>query len=264
MEHVKEIAKETRLEVLKMIHDAQVSHVGSNFSAIDILTVLYENSDFKKDKLIVSKGWIAATIYSLNVRYGLMPQEAVDTYCQPGSKYIGLIEPLGYWGCEFAGGSVGMGLPFGVGAALAKKMKGEEGTVYVLLGDGDLNCGMTWESALIAAHHKLDNLVVIVDNNSYQAMGKTDDVLNVGVYSELCNKFSRFDWITTVCMGHDFDGIEREINWLNGLEYKFPKILIASTTKGKGVSFMAGNNDWHYLHLDKEHYEKARKELEDA
>ncbi len=261
----KEIARQTRLEVLKMIHAAQVSHVGSNFSCIDILTVLYENVDFKKDKLIVSKGWVAAAVYSLNVRHGLMPKEAITTYCDGKSPYIGLIEPLNCFGCEFAGGSMGMGLPFGVGAALAKKMKHENGTIYVLMSDGEMDCGTTWESALIASKYNLDNLVVIIDRNYFQAMGKTEEILPLDSPQALENKWWSFGWEWLTIDGHTHDWIKKtfihDIPTLNAKSRGRPIVIFANTVKGFGVSFMLDNNMWHYLNVNNESYERAKAEL---
>lgn len=250
----KDIAREIRMTVLTMIYKAQVSHIGSNFSIIDVLTVLYEKLDPKKDMLIVSKGWVAASVYALGVRKGYMPQEAIDTFCQEGSKYIGLLEPMNMFGAQFAGGSMGYGAPFGVGVALAKKMKGEGGNVYVVMSDGEMAIGTTWESALIAAHHKLDNLVVIVDNNGFQAMGTTKHILDTGI---LERKFWEFGFEAVTIDGHDYDSLEPAIQFRGDR----PRVIICDTVKGKGVSFMENENEWHYRHLDQEHYELAAKEL---
>lgn len=246
-------ATEIRKTVLSMLFKAQTSHIGSNFGCIDILTVLYEKLDPAKDKLIISKGWVAASIYALNVSKGYMPQEAVDTYCQDGSPYIGLIEPLGYFGCEFAGGSMGYGLPAGVGFALAKKMKGEEGKVYVLMSDGEQAIGTTWESMLIAAQHKLSNLLVIVDNNGFQAMGKTQEILDPYLHDFAGWEESRMD-------GHDHEGIDICV-FKYGNENDTPSMIFADTIKGRGVSFMENNNLYHYKQLSDEEYQKALIEL---
>ena len=253
-----EIAKEIRKTVLSMIYRAQVSHVGSNFSAIDILTVLYSKANFKKDKLIVSKGWIAASIYAFGVKYGLCPQEAIDTFCDGKSKYIGLIEPLGFFGAEFAGGSMGLGLSAAVGYALSKKLKGEEGTIFVLMSDGEMQCGTTWESALIAKQYKLSNLFVIVDFNYLQAMGKVEDILDI---EPLRYKFSDFGWDAFETNGHDYELLENAIDQSQQYATENPRIMIARTTKGKGVSFIENNNLYHYAKLTEEDYQKALKEL---
>lgn len=247
------IAKETRKTVLGMLYRAGTSHIGSNFSCIDLLTVLYEKADFKKDKLVVSKGWVAASVYALGVHHGLMPQEAIDTYCQEDSKFIGLVEPLGYWGCEFAGGSMGYGLPAGVGYALSKKLKGEEGMVYVLMSDGEMAIGTTWEAALIAGKHNLTNLVVLVDNNGFQAMGKTEDILPANFPVPDASEW----WVQQID-GHNYEAIDHALAHPS----TYNKVLICNTTKGKGVSFMEGDNLWHYAQIKEDDYQKALAELQ--
>ncbi|MFH1894699.1 MAG: 1-deoxy-D-xylulose-5-phosphate synthase N-terminal domain-containing protein, partial [Patescibacteria group bacterium] len=161
IENYKKIAQETRKKVLELIYKVQASHIGSNFSCIDLLTVLFEKADLDKDKIILSKGWAAASLYYFLWKKGRISKEELNSFCMPGSKFIGLAEPV-IPEIPAAGGSMGFGLPFGVGFALAKKIKKEEGKTFVLMSDGEMDCGTTWESALIAAHHRSDNLVVIV------------------------------------------------------------------------------------------------------
>ena len=248
----KEVAKQARIKVLEMIHKAGTSHIGSNFSIIDVATVLYDKADLTKDRIIWSKGWAAATAYYFLAKKGVIPEDDLDTFCQPGSNYIGLAEPT-VKGIDFAGGSMGMGLPAGVGYALSKKMKGEDGTVYVIMSDGELAIGTTWESALIAGHHHLDNLVVIIDSNGFQAMGRTEDVLSSGfpaIYGEGWS-YDRID-------GHNFKEIEAHLR-LRG--QNCPRVVNATTTKGKGVSFMENLLDWHYKNVDEVDYQRALKEL---
>ena len=251
----KQIAREARKKVLEMIHSAGTSHIGSNFSVIDIATVLYEKAK-PEDKILWSKGWAAATAYYFLSRKGIIPERDLDTYCQPKSPYIGLVEPT-IPGIECAGGSMGYGLPFGVGFALAKKLKKEEGKVYVIMSDGEQAIGTTWESALIAAQYKLDNLTVIVDYNGFQAMGKTNEILNI---EPLIDKWRAFGWFVGVIDGNDCFNIRDGIDNMNDFIGQ-PKILIAKTIKGKGVSFMENDNSWHYRHIDEQSYELALKEL---
>lgn len=249
-------ANEIRKTVLRMIHNAGSSHIGSCFSVIDILSVLYDKVDFNIDKLVVSKGWSAAAVYAFNAYHGLIPKEDLETFNKDGSKYIGLIEPIGIFGCEVGSGSMGHGLPMAVGQALAKKRLGDAGKVYVVMSDGEMDCGTTWESAMIAAHHKLDNLVVIVDVNGWQAMGRTEDVLNL---ESLGAKWNAFGWNVFRPDGHDYQGIENAI--FNSLDTGEPKVVLARTTKGKGVSFMEDKLEWHYRNVDDESYRKALDEL---
>ena len=173
-----QIVKDARKKVLQLIYEAQTSHIGSNFSCIDILTALFEKIDLDKDKFVLSKGWAAASLYYFLWRKGRITEDELNSYCKEGSKFIGLSEAI-IPEIPFSAGSMGLGLPAAVGFALSKKLNGEDGKIYVLMSDGELQCGTTWESALIAAQHKLNNLVVIIDANSFQAMGKIDEILKI-------------------------------------------------------------------------------------
>jgi len=262
LKNYKEISLEIRKTVLRLIYEAQTSHIGSNFSCIDILTVLYSIADIDKDlkedrdRIVISKGWVAAAIYAFLAQKGIIPKEDLETYCKDGSKYIGLVEP-NVRGIEAAGGSMGFGLPFGVGFALAKKMKKEKGKVFVLMSDGEMQTGTTWESALISAHHKLDNLFVIVDANELQGMGKIEEILGI---EPLKDKWKAFGWEAREIDGHNFEEIEKALTE-PALEKEKPMVVIARTIKGKGVSFMEGDNIWHYKAPSDEEYQRALKEL---
>lgn len=243
------IARDARLKVLEMIYKAQSSHIGSNFSSIDILTVLFDKIDTQKDEIVFSKGWIAASAYYFLARAGVIHEADLERYCQEGeTQYIGLVEPHGKFGLRAAGGSMGYGLPFGVGFALAKKLKKEEGTVYVLMSDGELAIGTTWEALLIARQHELNNLKIIIDANGLQAMGSTESV--VRVVPEDISKIQNI----MQCSGHDYDALESFL-------LLDRRVLWADTVKGKGVSFMENNNLYHYKNLSEEEYHKAREEL---
>lgn len=249
MANYEQIAKESRLKVLDLVHKAGTSHIGSLMGCADIFAVLGEKIDWDKDEFVLSAGWKAALLYYHLWRKGRITLEELDSYCMEGSKFIGLAEPI-IPEIKIAGGSMGLGLPGAVGLALAKKVKEEEGTVYCLMSDGEVAIGTTWESLLIARQHKLDNLVVIVEENGLQAMGRTEDVLRVNMPM----KYNAVD-------GHDFYRLEKElpISWWEGSEPPF--ITVAQTTKGKGVSFMEDNNLYHYAKVTDEDYEKAKKEL---
>lgn len=248
-----QIAKDARLKVLDLVYRAQTSHIGSNFSCIDIMAVLFENIDLSRDKFVLSKGWVAASLYYFLWRKGRLTLDQLDSYCQEGSDFIGLAEPI-VPEIQIAGGSMGLGFPGAVGLAMAKKFKGEEGTVFCLMSDGELAIGTTWESALIAVQHKLDNLVVIVDNNGLQAMGATKDVL--------ASRFPSVGFDEFEVDGHDYEGIQTLLSPTLLLSQNGrPKVLLAHTVKGRGVGFMENNNLWHYAQIKKEDYEKALAEL---
>jgi len=260
----KKIATAARRKVLEMIYKAQTSHIGSCLSAIDILTVLYMgvvknlDKEFRedRDRVIASKGWIAAVMYYFLAEKGVIPKEDLKTYCAPGSKYIGLAEPY-IKGIEAAGGAMGHGLPMGVGMALGAKKAREKWKTYVLMSDGEMDSGTTWESALLAAHHELDNLIVIVDYNKWQALGRTNEVLNI---EPLGDKWKAFGWEVLEIDGHDYEQIE---NALNHESKKKPVIIIANTIKGKGISEMEDKLEWHYRNIPDDVYERAMKELHD-
>lgn len=264
-----EKARDARLEVLRMIHRAGTSHIASNFSVIDIATVLYENlnhdyqSDIdgfceyeglNSDKVVWSCGWKAATIYYFLVKCRALPTTALEKF--PNEPYLGLAEPS-VPGIHVAGGSMGHGLPIAVGLALAKKKSGEAGTIYCIMSDGEMNEGTTWESAAIAAHHKLDNLVVFVDCNKWQAMGKTEDILRL----DLPKIFDAFGWHDKRIDGHDFNAIEYAILQRDSCTKEHPRVFICDTIKGKGISFMEDHLLYHYKHVTDDEYARAVAEL---
>lgn len=246
-------ALEARKKVLELIYQAQTSHIGSNFSCIDIMAVLFEHIDLDKDRFVLSKGWVAASLYYFLWKRGRITEEELNSFCREESKFIGLAEPI-HPDIPIAGGSMGLGFPGAVGLALAKKVKGEGGTVYCLMSDGEMQIGITWESALIASHHRLDNLAVIIDNNGFCAMGKTEEILDV---RDLKEKWSAFHFDVSEIDGHDYQEIESAV-----LRHRtMPIACIANTTKGRGVSFMEKNNLWHYAQIKNDDYANALNEL---
>lgn len=249
----KKLAKEARLKVLEMVHKAKTSHIASNFSILDIATVLYENLS-ENDEVVWSAGWKAASIYYFLHKQGKITDEQLATF--PNAPFFGLAETT-VPGVHVSGGSMGHGLPVAVGMALAKKLANEPGMIYCIMSDGELNEGTTWESAMVAAHHKLDNLCVIVDKNNWQAMGKTSEVLDLG---NVGDKFKAFGFTGLDFNGHDFRQIEFAISDGTTILDK-PRVLIANTIKGKGVSFFEDHLLFHYKHVEKEEYERAVAEL---
>lgn len=247
------IAKEARKKVLELIYKAQTSHIGSNFSCIDILAVLFEKANLNRDKVILSKGWAAAALYYFLWRKDRITEKELNSYCMPGSKFIGLAEPI-IPEIPAAGGSMTYGLPFGAGFSIAKKLKREKGVIYVIESDGGMQGGQTWEAVQIAAQHKLNNLVLIVDDNSLQAMGPTEEILGV---NPLDKKLKIFGWEVKTINGHNFSEIEKALS----IKSKKPLAIIAKTIKGYPISFMSRNNLYHYKNLSKQEYINALKEL---
>lgn len=252
MEDYQEIAKDCRKKTLELVYKAQTSHIGSCFSVIDIASVLFSKVDLDRDRVIFSCGWKAAVLYYFLWKKGRITEEELNSFCQPGSKFIGLSEPF-HPDIPVAGGSMGVGFPMAVGMSLAKKLKNEEGRIYVIMSDGEMVIGSTYEAALIAAQHKLDNLIVIVDCNGLQAMGRVEDILDPWEgYRPL---WYQFGWKNREIDGHDYKELDMALN------KKSRRVIFAKTTKGKGISFMADDNSWHYRNLDDRSYELAQKEL---
>lgn len=250
MKDYAQLAKQARRDILTMVHKAQTSHIASNFSVIDIATVLYENLK-PEDRVVWSKGWAAASIYYFNAKYGRGPQEAVDNF--PNEPYFGLAETT-VEGVEVNGGSVGHGLSVAVGMALGKKRANESGKIYCIMSDGELNEGSVWEAVILAGHHKLDNLVAIVDCNGWQAMGRTKDILN----SSWSRMFDGAVWAATKQNGHHCGQLYNLLQWKGSTK---PWVILAETIKGKGVSFMEDHLTFHYKHVTDGDYYKAMEEL---
>jgi transketolase len=256
-----------RKKVLEMAYYGSTVHVACAFSIIELLSVLYRkylnypgnlpNSE-DRDYLILSKGHGVMAQYACMLEKGWLDEEShVLKYCSDGSELKGLSDSR-IDGLEVTSGSLGHGFSIGVGISFGLKILKSEQKVYCIIGDGEINEGPIWEGLLFAAHHKLDNLMLIVDKNGFQAMGKTDEILNLG---NLENKLNSFGFDTISIDGHNEDIIDNSINslWSNGLIK--PKAIVANTTKGKGVSFMESNNLWHYTRLDDKTYHEALSEL---
>lgn len=254
IEEYKRISQEARRTVLRLIYKAQTSHLGSNFSITDLMTVIFDKADLDRDKIILSKGWAAATLYYFLWRKGRITKEELESYCQPGSRFIGLAEPI-LPEIPLAGGSMGFGLPGGVGFALAKKLNKENGQIHILMSDGEMQIGTTWESILIAKQHKLFNLIVWIDNNKLQAMGPVKEILDIEPLEE---KVKSFGWNVQRINGHDFEAIEAVFNNLGG---EAPHMIICDTIKGKGWKRAENNNLYHYKNISEEEFNEALKEL---
>ncbi len=261
MENYKKVANEARKKVLEMVHRGQTSHIGSNFSCMDILAVLFskinldEELKIDRDRFVLSKGWVAAALYYFLSEKGIIPKEDLELFGKEGSKYIGLSEPE-VRGVEMSGGAMGHGLPIATGMALASKRAEESWKTYVLMSDGELDCGTTWECALLAAHQKLDNLAVIIDANGFQAMGTKKEVLDM---EPLAEKWKAFNWDVVEIDGHNYEQISDALDKIKTTGK--PLMIIARTKKGKGVSFFEGKLEWHYKTIDAENYQKALAEL---
>jgi transketolase len=255
-----------RKSILKYIKKANTGHTGGSLSCIDILNVLYnrilnvtpENfSQPRHDRYIQSKGHSVEALYVVLADKGFFPESKLETLCKYNSPYIG--HPTRKVnGIEHNTGALGHGLAFSVGAALAAKIDLADYRIFTLLGDGELVEGSNWESLLSAAHYKLDNLTAIVDRNNLQITGKTEDICAI---EPLEAKFSAFGWSVKVVDGHD---IEELTNVLSNIPFEKnkPNMVIANTIKGKGISFIENNHDWHHHVPDNQQYEQAQTELD--
>jgi len=266
---LKEFAKELRILVLKTIHRAKSSHTGTNLSAADLLAVLYGSilrfdpkrpSWSERDRFILSKGHGCAVVYAALALKGFFPLAWLDTYYQNNGKLPGHITHHGIPGAEVSTGSLGHGLPLGCGMALAGKRDKKDYRVFVLLSDGELDEGSNWEPILFAPHHKLDNLVAIVDYNKLQSLVSVEETLSL---EPLVKKWEAFNWAVKEVDGHNTGEIEQALKSVPFIKGK-PSCIIAHTTKGKGVSFMENNNLWHYRAPNDAELKSALKELGSA
>jgi len=257
-----------RKNILKYIVGANAGHTGGSLSCVDVLNVLYNNvmnvgpenfSSPDRDRYIQSKGHCVEALFVVLADQGFFPESDLETLCKYQSHYIG--HPTRKVnGVEQNTGALGHGLPIAVGTALAAKMDKKDYRVFTLLGDGELPEGSNWEAVLTAAHYQLDNLVAIVDKNELQITGPTAHVCNT---DPIDKKFESFGWAVQHVDGHNFKALT-EIFSKIPFEKGKPSLVIAHTTKGKGVSFMENTIKWHHGVPDKEQYTVAISELDNA
>ncbi len=244
------LCRDLRRDVLRMVSRAGSSHVGSNFSEIELLAVLYTRflrvrpTDLNwpdRDRFVLSKGHACAALYAVLARRGFFEESQLDTFCQNGSRFAGHAT-AGIPGVEVSTGSLGHGLSIATGMALAGQRDGRNYRTVCLLSDGECDEGSTWEPAIFAAHHRLDSLVTIVDYNKIQSLGRVDDVARLEPFAD---KWRAFGWSTAEIDGHDVTLIDDALARLP-FEPGKPSCIIAHTVKGKGVSFMEDDLLWHY------------------
>ncbi|MGZ8173656.1 MULTISPECIES: transketolase [Methylobacter] len=255
-------AKSLRKTVLDMAYTGSTVHIGCAFSIIELLAVLYRNHlrypgndpiASGRDYFVLSKGHGVMAQYACIRELGWLNDEAFSDYFADGSDLKGLSDSR-IPGLEVTSGSLGHGFSVGVGMAVGAKLRGTDQKTYALVGDGEINEGPIWEGALFAAHHDLKNFMVIIDENGFQAMGSTQDVLKLG---SIQAKFESFGFEAITIDGHDEVAIDGAITQLWASNSTAPKALIAKTVKGKGVAFMENNNIWHYTRLDSDTYLQA-------
>ena len=262
-------ANEIRKGIVTAVHSAKSGHPGGSLSAADIYTYLYfeemniDPKDPKKadrDRFVLSKGHTAPGYYSTLAHRGFFPVEDLTTLRKVGSYLQGHPDMKHIPGVDMSSGSLGQGISAAVGIAISAKLSDDDYRVYTLLGDGEIQEGQVWEASMLAGHRKLDNLVVIVDNNNLQIDGKITDVNSP---YPIDKKFEAFNFHVINIDGNDFDQIEaafKEARETKGM----PTAIIAKTIKGKGVSFMEDQAGWHGKAPNDEQYAQAMEELEKA
>ncbi len=247
---VQAFARKIRGHALRMVHRANASHIGSCFSIADLVAALFSTmrigpallGDPTRDRFILSKGHAAAVVYAALAVRGFFPETELDNYCVDGSNLTGHINHM-VPGVEVSTGSLGHGLPIGCGMALAgARASGGRWRVFVVLSDGELDEGSNWEAILFAGHQRLDNLVAIVDYNKWQSFGRTSDVMGL---DPLADKWRAFGWGVREIDGHDYSQIGAALREVP-VQAGHPTVIIAHTTKGKGVDFMENRLEWHY------------------
>lgn len=263
--NAKLLANESRKQIVRITSLAKASHVASALSVVDILAFLYSGSaninsmnidDADRDIVILSKGHSAAALYSVLALQGFFPINWLDLYCQDDAPLGGHVTSKGVPGVELSTGSLGHGLPYGLGIALSRKMTNSPGRVFVVMSDGECDEGTTWESAMIANHHNLKNLTVIIDRNRIQSLAATEDTLKLEPFAD---KWAAFGWEVKDVDGHDFEQLKDAISNQNK-----PTCVIANTTKGKGVDFMQNSVLWHYKSPSEDDVKNAIKQIEEA
>ena len=262
-------ANEIRKGIVSSVHSAKAGHPGGSLSAADIFTYLYfeelridpkEPKKADRDRFVLSKGHTAPGLYSALAERGYFPKEDLLTLRHVGSYLQGHPDMKHIPGVDMSSGSLGQGISAAVGMAIAGKMDDADYRVYTLLGDGEIQEGQVWEASMLAASHKLDNLVVIVDNNNLQIDGTIEEVNSP---YPIDKKFEAFNFHVIKIDGNDFDQIDAAFKEAKTVKGQ-PTAIIAKTVKGKGVSFMENEAGWHGKAPNDEQYEIAMKDLEKA
>ncbi len=258
------MAATLRQWIVQQSFDSGVGHIGSALSVVDLVAALWgavmhepgtDRPD--RDRFILGKGHAALALYAAMRWRNLIDEETFHSYCRDGSR-LGVHPEMSLPGIDAATGSLGQGLSVGCGMALGLRSRGSAARVYVLVSDAECNEGQLWEAAMFAAHHHLTNLVVVVDVNRLQALGSTKAILDMNPLEE---KWAAFGWDCQAVDGHNLDAL---VEALDRPAVDHPRVILANTVLGKGVSFMEDRFEWHYLPLDSAQYSTAINELEGA
>ncbi|QQO08131.1 transketolase [Breznakiella homolactica] len=265
--YLENLCRQFRIDVITQLYAVQTGHPGGSLSVCEILTALYfekarnnpqNPNDPGRDRIILSKGHAAPMLYRILAERGYFPADDLKTLRQFGSHLQGHPCSHGTKGVEVPTGPLGLGLGVAVGKALSLQLDKNPAYVYCILGDGELNEGTIWESAMSASKFKLDNLIVIVDRNHVQLDGTDEEIMPL---LDLGKKFDAFGFRTFSCEGHSIADICDTIDRAKDVR-SMPSVIIAETVKGKGVSYMEGQNAWHGNPINSQYFERAIKELE--
>ena len=249
-----------RRSVLEQSKRANVGHIGSALSIADIVGAVFttigapDPSDSDRDRFVLSKGHAALALYAALVEVGILPRQELSTFCANNSL-LGVHPEHPLAGVDFSTGSLGQGLSFAVGAALAASIQHSARRIIAIVSDAECNEGVIWEAAMFAGHHRLQNLTVIIDHNHQQAFGYTADVL---ACEDMAARWSAFGWDAITMDGHDEVAMA---GVLASPAIDHPRVIVAETTFGKGVSYMEGEIKWHYLPMSDSEYEQALSEI---
>ncbi len=260
--------KQFRIDLINLLHSIQTGHPGGSLSCMEIVTVLYNeimnvdagNPDKPdRDIFIMGKGHAAPTLYLNLADLGFFPKEQLATLRQLDSCLQGHPCARKLPGVDLSTGPLGLGISAAVGRAVAAKQDKTAETVYVLMGDGEIQEGIVWEAAMAAGKYKLDNLIAILDNNGVQLDGTVEEIMPLG---DIAAKWESFGWQVLRCDGHNVSDVYDAVTKAKGLKNGKPVIIMAKTVKGKGVSFMEGKSAWHGKPIGADDHARAIKELE--
>lgn len=267
---LKDLSRKFRIQVLHMFKNAGSGHFGGSFSVVEILTALYFGGILNvdpqrprwedRDRLVLSKGHASATLCAILAEKGFFPREMLETYNQLNSPFGQHPDMNKIPGIDMSTGSLGHGLSVAVGMALAARLNNRSYRTYAVLGDAEMQSGMTYEAAMAAGNYGLDHLVMILDENRYTMDGATEKLMSIEPVGE---KLKALKWSVTTIDGHDFNQILKALNEIP-IEPGKSSAIIARTVKGKGVSFMEETHAWHFKPVEEEQFKKALKELEDV
>ena len=266
IEELEEMSRRCRINIVKMTHEAGAGHPGGSLSAIDLIVALYgtklridcDNADWvDRDRFVMSKGHASPAVYSILHEVGFLSESDLMSFRKLGSVCQGHVDMKWTKGVDFSAGSLGMGLSFGLGCSLAAKMDGSDRTIWVMVGDGEVQEGEVWEAAMAADFHTAGNLKLIIDRNGIQ----NDDFVNVQMeVGDVASKFTSFGWEVLEIDGHSMVEIVDALDWATTID-SGPCAIVANTVKGKGVSFMEGNPAFHGMAPDDDELRVALEEL---